>query len=212
MFLRLDEPIRLFRALALIVGAGLLLAYATAAYAMEPPRIVDAFARARAERDLDAALSLFTDNAVVSLERGREQVFAGKTEIRHLLTVLDLSAPLITASPAPLATSPNTITWSESDQQNPTRELTGEATIEGGKIARLVYRPGTLVPTQQVPTQNMSLVALSSGASMVAVVLFGVGLGSLVTVRPQRIARSALQGRLVRHLGSWRLERRIDAG
>jgi hypothetical protein len=203
--LMFDERVRLFRALALMLASGLLFGYATGAYGLDPPRVVDAFGRARGQGDLEAALNHIADNAVVRFERGRPQGFAGKNEIRQFLQTLDAtSPPVVTATPKQAAS--NVITWSERTQQDPPRVLTGEAVVEGGKITSLVYRAGTLVPTEAA--SKSSAAPLPTGALLAAVVLFAIGLVSLLTVRSRRVARSALRGRLLGHLGHWRLRRR----
>jgi hypothetical protein len=149
-------------------------------------------------------------NAVVTFERGRPQGFTGKSEIREFLKALDASSPpVLTATPKQATPNAKTITWSERDQRDPPRVLTGEAVVEGGKITSLVYRAGTLVPTETSSVSDVT--PLPTGALLGAVVLFGVGLVSLLTARSRRASGSKLRGRLVRQLGSWRRLRRRSA-
>jgi hypothetical protein len=141
------ERVRLFRAFGCMLASLLLFGYASGAYGLAPPRVADSFSRAREQGDLERALGLLAEDAVVRFERGRPQVVEGKSEIRDFLVALDAtSPPVVTATPRHAAEY--TVTWSERDGQDPPRELTAEAVVQSGKITSLVYRAGTLVPTE----------------------------------------------------------------
>src|SRR4051795_12298567 len=107
----LEEFVRLARALALVIAALLLLAHAAAAQGMEPPTVVDAFARARVAQDVDATMAEFADDAVVRVDHVRPRIMNGKKEIRELFDELSIEAPTLLAQPRSTAT--DTLTWSE---------------------------------------------------------------------------------------------------
>jgi hypothetical protein len=190
-----------------MVGAVLLLGYATDTHVAAVPQAVDAFARARSERNVEAALASFTDNAVARLERGSERGFVGRAEIKQFLEALDsTSPPVITATPRLMSGTMNTITWSERDQQTPPRELTGEAVLVDGKIKLLVYRARILLPSES--STPATITPLSTVALFGSTFLFAVGLISLSTLRVRRVTPSSLQGHLVPQLRTWSLRRR----
>jgi hypothetical protein len=198
----LAERLRLARACALVLGAVLLLAHAAAAQGMEPPVIVGAFTRARAEQDLDAAVAQFAENAVLQVDRGRIRSFAGRDEIRGYIENINVEPAILLVPVRHLAD--DTVTWSERvlDKRSGTLELTGEAVIENGKIASLVYRTGRLT---LVDGQTALAVAplLPSGMMVSGVALFGVGLLSLSTIGSRRASGSRLTGRMLAALGHW---------
>jgi hypothetical protein len=101
-----------------------------------------------------------------------------------------------------------TVTWSERDRQDPPRELTAEAVVQRGKITSLVYRAGTLVPTEA--PSAASVTPVPSAALVGALVLFGVGVVSLMTLRARRVSSSALRGRLMGHLRHWQRRRPVS--
>src|SRR4051794_25281208 len=98
-------------ALLVLLGPGASLA---AAQVMDPPVIIEAFERARNQRNVDTALSYFADDAVVRLvERGTVS-FNGKSEIRRFLQNIGTRTPPMVPSNRHVVG--NTVTWNERDQ------------------------------------------------------------------------------------------------
>jgi hypothetical protein len=199
----LAERLRLVLAIALVLGALLLLAHAAAAQGMEPPVIVGAYTRARAEQDLEAAVGQFADDAVLQLDRGRARSFAGRDEIRGYLENVNGEPSILLVAPRHLAD--DTVTWSERvlDKRSGTLEMTGEAVIQNGKIASLIYRTGRLTIAEGQTSALAGTPLLPSSMMIGGVALFGMGLLSLSTVRSQRASGSRLNGRLLAALGHW---------
>jgi len=196
------EPMRLFRAVALVVGAYLLLVHAAGAQSVSPCGVVDTYERALAHQDFDAALVQLSDEAVVTVHDPRTRVLAGRQQIAEFLQYTALrGAPILTS---PCQVVGNTVTWSERpDGDLPdTGDLTVQAAVTNGKIQSLVYRPGRLVPVQGSPAAEGS--SETAGMNLAAVVLLGLGLLSLATAFPHAGSDSNLRGRLMRDLRHWR--------
>lgn len=198
----LAERLRLVRALTLVLGALFLLAHAAAAQAMEPPVVISGFTRARADMNLDAAVSQFADDAVVQIDRGRTRSYTGRDEIRGFFDQLNVEPTILLVPARHLAD--DTVTWSERvlDKRSGTLELTGEAVILNGKIASLMYRSGRLTITDPGPALAEAPL-LPSGMIFGGIALFAVGLLSLSTVRSQRASGSQLKGRMLAALRHW---------
>jgi hypothetical protein len=192
----LEERLRLIRALALVLGALVLLAHAAAAQGMEPAAVVEAFTRARADRDLESAMVQIADDAVMRVERARPRVVSGKREIRQFFESLSAEPPALLVPAHPLAD--DTVTWSERvvELRTGSLELTGQAQVQNGKIVSIVYRTGRAVSTGESaagPGRPLPAASMMVGG----VGLFGVGLLSLATVRSRRASGSYLTGRML---------------
>jgi hypothetical protein len=200
----LEEFVRLARALALVIAALLLLAHAAAAQGMEPPTVVDAFARARVAQDVDATMAEFDDNAVVRVEHVRPRIMNGKQQIREFFNEVSIEAPTLLAQPR--STSPDTLTWNERvlEARYGTIDLTGQAHVENGKIVSLIYRLGRLTGEDSAATTSVSRVLSSSSMMTGAVGLFAIGLLSFATVRSRRASGSQLSGRMLAEMRHWR--------
>jgi hypothetical protein len=191
-----------------MVRAGLLalvlLASATrlaSAQVMDPPVIVEAFERARNQRNVDAALAYFSDDAVVRLvERGTVS-FNGKSEIRRFLQNIGTrTPPLLTSNRHVVG---NTVTWNEREQGQlqSTIDLSVEAFVQEGKIKSLVYRAATpaAAPTRaEGPALVPAVFALGAVAGLGLILL---GIASLAPRR--RPSPSTLHGKLMSGLGEW---------
>src|SRR5579859_7584612 len=139
------ERMRLFRALALVGAAFLLVAHAAVAQSVTPCGIVDTFERAWGQQDLVGAQAQLADDAVIRLEDAHSRVLGSQRQIHDFLRVAQLqSVPVLTAS---RRVDGDTVMWSEhtDGQILNSPDVTVEATIQNGKIQSLVYRPGTLV-------------------------------------------------------------------
>jgi hypothetical protein len=195
------ERMRLFRALALVAGAFLLLVQAAGAQAVNPGAVVDSYERAWGQNDLDGALALFADNAVITVHDPRTRSLTGRQQIRDFLQTAGLrTAPVLTSS---RQLDGNNVTWSErtEGQLLPAKDLTVQAVVKNGKIESLVYRAGRMVGTQVLGTPNVT--SESAGLALGAMLLLGLGLLSLATIRPAVISSSNLRGSLLRDLRQW---------
>ena len=194
---------RLGRALLLVL---LLLGARTwliEAQVMDPPVIVEAFERARGQRNVDTALSYFADDAVVRLVERGTVTFNGKTEIRRFLQNVGIrTPPLVTSNRHVVG---NTVTWNERDQGQllSAVDLAVEAVVQDGKIKSLVYRvaapPVAESRTVDGPARLPAAFALAGVVALGAVLLLAASLG------PRRGAPgSTLHGKLMSGLGAWR--------
>jgi hypothetical protein len=196
------DRIRLFRALLLVAGAFILLVHAAGAQGLNPSSVVDTYERAWARQDVDGALAMFADDAVVTLQDARTRTLASRRQIREFLETTHVGT-------VPMQTSPRQIDgggmmWSErTDGQILTAtDVTVQATVQNGKIESLVYRPGRLVRGSGQPAASSTPEV--AGAALAALLLLGVGLLSLATVRQTVRAGSNLRGRLMTDLRHWR--------
>jgi len=197
------ERMRLFRALALVAGAFILLVHAAGATGVSPCVVVDNYERAWTHSDFAGALAQLADGAVVTVHDPRERSLATRLQITEFLQYTAIrGAPILTA---PCQVAGNTVTWSErpDSQAANVNEVTAQAVVANGKIQSLVYRPGRLVQSPQPPLADQ-VVSESAGLNLAALVLLGLGLLSLATVIPHGRSDSNLRGRLLRELHHWR--------
>src|SRR5438270_479425 len=136
------EPMRLFRAMALVCGAFLLLVHAAGAVSVSPCAVVDSYERALVQQDFNTALIQLADDAVVTVYDPRARSLAGRQQILEFLQYTSLrGTPVLTSSCQVVG---NRVTWSErpdTDLDN-SGDLTVQAAVLNGKIQALVYRPG----------------------------------------------------------------------
>jgi hypothetical protein len=200
------ERMPLFRALALVLAASVLLVHAAHAQGGNPGAVILRYEDAWGQRNVDAALAEFADNAVITLHDARTRTLSGPYQIREFLQDAGLSAPPTLTSNRTV--DGNTVSWSERTEANgqilSSAELTVQAVVEDGKITSLVYRPGTLVRGPSGGHAATDMTPESAATALAALVLFGLGLLSLATARPRGGSGSHLRGRLVRHLHGWR--------
>jgi hypothetical protein len=201
------ELFRLLRSVALVVGACGLFVQAASAQALNPCAIVASYERALNERDMQAALALFADDATITLAGPRSSSLSGLSQIQQFLRGGD------PRSGAPLFYNRQvigeTVMWSErlAGLTSRATDQTIEAVVVHGKIQSLVYRQGTLVPDTGSPGNELA----PESASMVleAEVLLGLGLLSLASVRTRVRSSSNLRGTLLRDLHQWRLRAHV---
>ncbi|HEV7665972.1 MAG TPA: nuclear transport factor 2 family protein [Chloroflexota bacterium] len=197
------EHLRLFRAIALVAGAFILLVQAAGAQGLNPAAVIDSYERAWAEQDIDTAQNLLADGAVITVIEARTRKLQGRDQIREFLqNGAPRALPILTTN---RQIDGNTIIWSErtDGQLTAAGDLTVQAEIQNGKILSLVYRPGRMIRAAGNPITG-STTPESAGLALGAVFLFGVGLLSLVTSRSHVNAGSNLRGRLVHDLRHWR--------
>jgi len=202
------ELVTLFRAVALVGGAFLLLVHAAGATGVSPCTVVDNYERARAHRDIDGALAQLSDGAVVIVHDPRARSLASRQQVQEFLQYRAIGGPPVLTAPCQVAG--NTVTWGERpdvDVLN-TNDVTVQAVVLNGKIQSLVYRPGR--PAQQLggPASSDKIVSESAGMNLAALVLLGLGLLSLATMAPHGRSDSNLRGRLLRDLRHWGTARR----
>jgi hypothetical protein len=197
------ERLRLFRALALVAGAFLLLVQAAGAHGLNPCTVVETYERAWSENDIDGALGFFADNAVVTLQDARTRSLAGRQQIREFLQTASVkAAPVLTSS---RQADGGRVMWSErieGQEVLTAKDVSVVAVVKDGKIQSLVYRPGRMVSPQgpQAPAVTTESASMALGA----VLLLGLGLLSLATVRTRVRTSSNLHGSLLRDLRHWR--------
>lgn len=192
-----DMARALFLALLLLAGGTRL----ASAQVMDPPVIVEAFERARNQRNVDAALAYFADDAVVRLvERGTVS-FNGKSEIRRFLQNIGTrTPPLLTSNRHVVG---NTVTWNERDQGQlqSTIDLSVEAFVQEGKIKSLVYRAAAPAVAPTRPEGPALLPAVFAFGAVAGLGLILLGIASLAPRR--RPTPSTLHGKLLSGLGEW---------
>jgi hypothetical protein len=185
----------------LIVLSLLLLCFGQAralAQVLDPPVIVDSFERARNQRDVDAALAFFADNAVVRVEERNAMSFTGKAEIRRFVQTMGVRPPPQVTSNRHVVG--NTVSWSEraqgqGGQQQPPMDLKVEAIVQEGKIISLVYR--VALPPPPASPQAESAARMPAVFAPLALLVVGGGLLLAASHTPRRGATSALHGRLI---------------
>ncbi|HEX8966598.1 MAG TPA: nuclear transport factor 2 family protein [Chloroflexota bacterium] len=201
------ERMRMFRALALVVGAFVLLVQAAQAQGATPTAVVYRYEHAWGQQDVDAATAEFADDAVITLHDARTRLLAGPDQIHEFLQGAGLHAPPVLISTPRV--DGETVTWSErtehAGQVLTGSDLTVQAVVHDGKIQSMVYRPGTLVHSDTARTTaefNLESVLMVPGSLL----LFCLGLLSLATARPRVHSGSNLRGRLLRDLHRWRTQ------
>jgi hypothetical protein len=210
------ERMPLFRALALVMAASVLLVHAAHAQGGNPSAVILRYEDAWGQRNVDAALTEFADNAVIILHDARTRTLSGPYQIREFLEGAGLGAPPMLTSNRTVDGS--TVSWSERTEVNgqvlSSAELTVQAVVEHGKIKSLVYRPGTLArgPSSAAGNAATEMTSESAATALAALVLLELGLLSLASARPCGGSGSHLRGRLVRHLHGWQPRVRQPAG
>jgi predicted ester cyclase/ketosteroid isomerase-like protein len=116
------------------------------AQAQDPGAVVQAFETAARAGDLDRALSLLAENAVVTGISGR--AYTGREEIRARLIDARAHGEYLMEGPGPRTVTANRVVWSQYFFAEDLRDLgvapmlvNAEAVVEGGRITRLAYRP-----------------------------------------------------------------------
>jgi hypothetical protein len=195
------ERMRMFRTATLVSGAFLLLVHAAVAQSVTPSALVDSYERAWGHQDVDAALALLADTAVVTVQDPTTRSMTGHAQIREFLQNAGLRrAPNLTTA---RQVDANTVVWSERIEAPAlsATELTVQAVVEDGKIQSLVYRPGHLIRAAGSPADTAT--PESAAAVLAALLLLGFGLLSLASVPSRVRSGSNLRGRLMADLGLW---------
>jgi hypothetical protein len=199
---RCFERLRIFRALALVTGAFVLLVHAAGAQGVSPCAVLDNYERAWGQQDVDGAMAVLADNAVITLHDSRTRTLSSREQIREFLQTTQVrGAPQLTTT---RQVDSSTVTWSEhiDGQVLNGPELTVQAVVQDGKIQSLAYRPGKLVrnPDPVIADAPPQM----GGNVLAALILLGLGLLSLASAPLQQTSGSNLRGRLMGDLKVWR--------
>jgi hypothetical protein len=172
-------------------------AQVTQAPQMDPSMVVEAFERARGAEDVDGAMALFTDSAVVTMEGRTNEAFTGQAQLRTYMQTIGTRFQIVMRS-RPVVQGA-IVTWTERDQFfGHILDATVIAVVSGGKIVSLTYRDNQLdAPRGQLaaPDQTRGIPAIvwPVGLVIVSGLLLGLTFG-----RPRRKASvSQLDGRLL---------------
>ena len=168
---------------------------------MTPAVVVDSYERAWGLQDVDVAMALLADDAVITFQDPRVRSLTTHQQIRDFLQGAALQgAPALTTN---RQVDANQVVWSERLEGHVlnTAEVTVLAVVEDGKIQSLLYRSGSLVRGPGSPSGAAT--PEWAGAVLAAVALLGLGLLSLASVRTHVRAGSNLRGRLMADLRLW---------
>ena len=169
--------------------------------------LVDDFEAARSRHDVEAALNLFTDDAVVRDRSGHEHV--GKDQIRQYLLLTSSRGRSVASDVRQV--SGNQLVWTERVTTQVSNLAFGvEAQLQDGKIKLLVYDGGPNSGRLEPLTDTSGSLPALFGLGAVVAVLVGAVTGvSLGLPLPRRVLTvSSLRGRLVPELQSWSATRR----
>ena len=196
------ERLRLFRALALVGAAFVLLVNAAFAQGVSPYGVIESYERDAVQQDLDAALARFGETAVVTLYGQRTRTLTSRDQIRDFLDAnRGLQPPVLTSS---RHVDGNLVSWSEripATEVAAARDRTVQATVADGKIQSLSYRPGRSANLDG-PTAP-TVTPASAGLALGGVLLLGIGLLTLATVRQRVRSGSNLSGKLLSELSGY---------
>ncbi|MBV9357113.1 MAG: nuclear transport factor 2 family protein [Chloroflexi bacterium] len=190
----------------LVVVAGLI-PCAALAQTDASSALVDSYEGARNQHDIEGALSLFTDDAVVRDRSGHEHV--GKDQIRQYLLLTSLRGRSVPTDVHQVGT--NQVAWTERlTTQVSNLEFGVEAQLQDGKIKALIYdggpNSGRLEPLTDTSGSLPALVGMAAVALVLSAGVAGVSVGLPL---PRRgLTASSLQGRLVPALQTWTTSRR----
>ena len=176
----------------------------------DPAVVVNGFEQARNQRDVDAALSFFADDA--TLTDRTQRVYRGRDEIRGYFQQLAARGRGLTLATANVRVNGPEVSWAE---RPPTQngggfEIGVDAVIRDGKICSMVYSSTATVAQRLDPSLDgrSSFPAL---VGLMAVLLTLAGAAALVSAAGTGAApgrESHLRGRLVAELGTWRADQR----
>ena len=164
----------------------------------DPGTVVEAFERARGAADVDSALALFSDSAVISMQGRTTEAFTGPNQLRTYMQTIGTRFQIVMRS-RPLVQG-NTVTWTERDMFfGRALDATVVAVVTNGRIVSLAYRDSQLDASRaelaDAGPQPLSIPAIAwpIGLAVVSGLLLGIVFG-----RPRRKASvSHLDGRLL---------------
>jgi hypothetical protein len=198
--------LRAVAALALLGGLCLVLPALVRAQppSADPTGIVENYEAARNRHDVDGALALFSDDAVVTDRTQR--VYAGKDAIRRFLE--QGGTRLRAVSVVDRQVVGNHVTWTERlSSQSFNASFQVEAVVQSGQIKLMSYVPAGQAARAAIPetVDNPLPAALGFGAVMFML----AGALTLVATGAPRppVGGSQLRGQLVSGLKAWSAQR-----
>jgi hypothetical protein len=174
----------------------------------EPQPVIDAFEWARTTDNIDDALALFDDSAVVIVQGQLEKSYIGKDAVRTYLYNVAMRFHMLMRSQPQVQGS--SVMWTERDEYaGQAIDVTYSAVIAVGHITSLTFRDnepvGSANTLASAATRPRELPTYTWPA---ALSLLGLGLIVLAFGRPRRRAsQSQLDGRL---LVALRRQRELD--
>jgi hypothetical protein len=203
--------------IAFLLASVLLVSLARAQASADPAAIVTAYETARNQRDLDLALSYFSDDATLTQ---RNTTFVGKVDIRRFLEGFSTRARFNTISDRQV--SGNRVVWTErasgpgsEPQTRPPQglnagvaSLTGfsfgvEAIVQDGKIRSIIYLPANQAPRLDLSADSRAQLPAPVGLVGVLLVLLTIMLVASLGLRRSATAASTLRGHLLQDLQGW---------
>ncbi len=174
--------------------------------AEETRSVVDAYLAAQQARDLDRMMDLFADDASISTSQGG--TWTGRDEIRAVLTNRVRSSFDVTTQRVEGTRGVWTqrVTRRVAGTPSTTAHEQAQATIERGKIARMLIEVGDAPSTQPTALAVSGPLETATGSG----VLFIAGLW-LWTLRRERPLGSTAHGQMIQGLAAY-VERRRTPG
>jgi ketosteroid isomerase-like protein len=176
----------------------------------DPSVVVNGFEQARNQRDVDATLSFFADDA--TLTDRTQRVYRGRDEIRGYFQQLATRGRGLTLATVNVKVNGSEVSWTE---RPPTQtgggfEIGVDAVIRDGKIRSMAYSSTAIVAQRLDPNLDgrssfpalVGLVAVLVTLAAAAAVVSATGNG------PAPGRESHLRGRLVAELATWRADQR----
>ncbi len=166
----------------------------------DPSLVVEAFQRARGANDVDGALALFSNSAVVSMEGRTTEAYRGPTQLRTYMQTIGTRFQIVMRS-RPLVEG-NTVTWTERDEFfGHALDATVVAVVNEGHIVSLSYRDTQLgLSRAELAAQaggsrplDIPTIAWPIGISVLSGLLLGIVFGR----RRRKESVSQLDGRLL---------------
>jgi hypothetical protein len=202
---------------ACLTASGVVASMARAQPSADPIAVITAYEMARNRRDTEAALSYFSDNAVISWRT----TFNGKDDIRKFLDSAATRSRFIVISDRKVIG--NHVTWNERSggptggdpQPRSPQGFSGapgsavsftssvEAVVQDGKILSLSYAYGGQVARTDPALDGRAQLPAAFGLAAVVAVLLSVVMIASTGLRRPSPATSSLRGRLMQSLQGW---------
>jgi SnoaL-like domain len=174
----------------------------------DPSVVVNGFEQARNQRDVDATLAFFADDA--TLTDRTQRVYRGRDEIRGYFQQLAARGRGLTLTTANVRINGPQVSWIERppSPNGGGFEIGVDAMIRDGKIRSMVY---TASAAQRLDTNVDGRSTFPALIGLIAVLLTlaaAAGLLSAAGTGPVPGRGSHLRGRLVTELATWRADQR----
>jgi ketosteroid isomerase-like protein len=175
----------------------------------DPSVVVNGFEQARNQRDVDATLALFADDA--TLTDRTQRVYRGRDEIRGYFQQLAARGRGLTLATVNVRVNGQQVSWTE---RPPTQngggfEIGVDAVIRDGKIRSMVYTSSTALAAQRLDPNQDGRSSFPALIGLVAVLLTLAGAAAVLSAAgngPIPGRESHLRGRLVAELATWRAD------